>query len=83
MFWENMLTDAEKEMPYSPDTTLFNPNACVVKEGVIYDAVVEVTDSTILIATCNGDKEMLFNNGKSVYMPADGGEFYSYRIEEF
>ncbi len=49
---------------------------------MIYDAVTEVTDEYILLATCNGDSEKIFANGVSVYMPASGGEFYSYRVEE-
>ena len=28
MFWDYMLTDTNSEKPYTPDTTLFNPNAC-------------------------------------------------------
>ena len=70
----------ETPMPY--DTSLFTPGTCVIEEGVIYDAVTEVTDDYILLATCNGDHEKIFANGVSAYMPASGGEFYSYRVEE-
>jgi hypothetical protein len=63
------------------DTALFVPGSCTVKEGVIYDAVTAVTDTSILLSTCNGDKEMIYSNGVSAYMPASGGEYFSYRIE--
>ena len=52
-------------------------------DGIIYDSVTEVTDEYILLATCNGDKEKIFSNGTSAYLPAGGGEFYSLRIENF
>ena len=64
------------------DTALFVPGTCSVKEGIIYDAVTEVTDSSILLSTCNGDKEIIYSNGVSAYLPASGGEFYSYRVEQ-
>lgn len=64
------------------DTTLFVPGSCTVKEGIIYDAVTEVTDTSILLSTCNGDREMIYSNGVSAYLPASGGEYFSYRIEE-
>lgn len=83
LFSENTLTATNNETPYSPDTTLFNPKQCVIKDGVIYDAVTEVTDSSIVLISCNGDREKLFSDGRSVYLPAGGGEFYSYRVEEF
>ena len=83
MFSENTLTDNDGETPYAPDTTLFDPKSCVIKDGVIYDAVVEATDSYILLISCNGDHEKIFSDGRSAYMPAGGGEFYSYRVEKF
>ena len=64
------------------DTSLFVPGSCTVKEGIIYDAVTEVTDTSILLSTCNGDKEIIYSNGISAYLPASGGEYFSYRIEE-
>jgi hypothetical protein len=70
------------EAPLIIDTSLFKPGVCNIKDGVIYDAVTEVTDKYILLATCNGDKEKIFSDGRSVYLPADGGEFYSYRVEK-
>jgi hypothetical protein len=75
-------TDEHTETPMPYDTLLFTPGKCVIEEGVIYDAVTEVTDEYILLATCNGDHEKIFANGVSAYMPASGGEFYSYRVEE-
>jgi len=83
MFSENTLTADNSETPYSPDTTLFDPKKCVIQDGVIYDAIIEITDTCILLATCNGDREKIFSNGKSVYLPASGGEYYSYRVEAF
>jgi hypothetical protein len=50
---------------------------------VIYDSVEEETDEYILLATCNGDKEKIFSDGRSVYMPANGGEYWAYRIESW
>ena len=70
------------EEPLSVDTTLFTPGRCNVKKGIIYDSITETTDEYILLATCNGDREKIFSNGVAVYMPAGGGEFYSYRIEK-
>jgi hypothetical protein len=83
MFSEPAMAKNHEEIPYSPDTTLFDTTKCVIKDGIIYDAVIEVTDSTILLLSCNGDREKIFNNGKSVYLPATGGEAYSYRVEKF
>jgi len=83
MFSEITLTPENSETPYSPDTTLFDPKKCVIQDGVIYDAIIEITGTYILLATCNGDHEKIFSNGKSVYLPASGGEYYSYRVEEF
>jgi len=68
------------ETPMVIDSTLFTPGSCNIVDGVIYDAITEVTDEYILISTCNGDKEKIFSNGVYVYMPEGGGEFYSYRI---
>ncbi len=70
------------EEPLSIDTSLFAPGRCNVKKGIIYDSITETTDEYILLATCNGDREKIFANGVAVYMPAGGGEFYSYRIEK-
>lgn len=82
MFVENTLTDNDTEIPYTPDTTLFDPTTCVTKDGVIYDAIIECTDSYVLLMSCNGDKIKIFNDGKAAYLPAGGGEFYSYRVEK-
>ena len=83
MFSKNVLTAENSETPYTPDTTLFDPKKCVIQDGVIYDAIIEITGTYILLATCNGDREKIFSNGTSVYLPASGGEYYSYRVEEF
>ena len=83
IFFRQMdFTAVHKEPDLIYDTTLFVPGICNIKDGVIYDAVTEVTDSSILLSTCDGDKEMIYSNGVSVYLPASGGEFYSYRIEQ-
>jgi hypothetical protein len=72
-----------RKTAFQPDHTeapmLFDSN---IIDGVIYDAVIEATDEYILLATCNGDKEKIFSNGVSVYLPAGGGEYYSYRVEK-
>jgi hypothetical protein len=71
------------ESPMKIDTTQFALNTCNIKEGIIYDSITETTKDYILLSTCNGDREKIFSNGISVYLPKDGGEFYSYRIERF
>ena len=81
-FKENVLGH-NAEIPLEIDTTQFAPNACSIVDGIIYDSVTEVTDEYILLATCNGDKEKIFSNGTSAYLPAGGGEFCSLRIENF
>jgi len=83
LFKESVFHQNNSEQPLEIDTTLFAPGVCNVKNGVIYDSVTEVTDEYILLATCNGDKEQIYANGVAAYMPAGGGEFYSYRIETF
>lgn len=83
MFTVNTLTEENSEIAYEPDTTLFDLERCVIFDGVIYDAVAEVTDEYILLNTCNGDREKIFSDGRSVYLPANGGEYYSYRVEQF
>jgi len=70
------------ESPLFFDSALFQPGACTIKDGVIYDAVTEVTDTSILLSTCNGDREIIYSDGRSAYLPVSGGEYYSYRIEE-
>ena len=79
-FKENVV-DKNGEKPLQIDTTQFAPNTCNIKDGIIYDSITEITKDYILISTCNGDKEKILPNGVSIYMPKDGGEFYSYRIE--
>jgi hypothetical protein len=71
------------EAPLVIDTTLFIPGTCTIHDGVIYDAVTEVTAEYILLSTCNGDQEKIFSDGVSAYLPAGGGEFYSHRVESF
>jgi hypothetical protein len=77
-----LFTAAHGEAPLEIDTTLFVPGMCHIQDGIIYDAVTEVTDEYILLSTCNGDQEKIFADGRYAYLPADGGEFYSYRIEK-
>jgi hypothetical protein len=81
MFDESTLQPDHSEAPLVIDTSQFTPGVCNIKDGVIYDSITEETDEYILLATCNGDREKIFSNGVSVYLPASGGEFYSYRIE--
>jgi hypothetical protein len=82
-FRESVFGEGHSEKPLAVDTSLFTPGTCNIKDGIIYDAVTEATDEYILLATCNEDKIKLFSNGVEVYMPAGGGEFYSFRVEEF
>lgn len=63
------------------DTTQFEPGTCNIHEGIIYDSITEETDQYILLTTCNGDKEKIFSDGRSVYLPASGGEYWAHRIE--
>jgi hypothetical protein len=76
----NFAADNE-EPPLHFDTALFVPGTCNIKDGVIYDAVTETTDTSILLSTCNGDREIIYSNGISAYLPAEGGQFYSFRVE--
>ncbi|MBD3299173.1 MAG: hypothetical protein GF341_10995 [candidate division Zixibacteria bacterium] len=80
LFNRSIFQPDHTEAPLVIDTTLFVPGTCTIADGVIYDAITEMTDEFILLSTCNGDKEKIFSNGVSVYMPAGGGEFYSYRV---
>jgi hypothetical protein len=81
-FKQNVLGH-DAEIPLVIDTTLFVPNTCNIKDGIIYDSITEETDEYILLATCSGDYEKIYSNGTSAYLPAQGGEFYSIRIEKF
>ena len=70
-----------EEIPLEIDTALFNPSTCVIENGVIYDSILEMTEEYILLATCDGDREKIFSNGRAVYLPSGGGEHWSFRIE--
>jgi len=80
-FRETAFQSDHTEAPMVFDSSMFKADVCNVINGVIYDAVMEITDEYLLLATCNGDKEKIFSNGVAVYLPAGGGEFYSYRVE--
>jgi hypothetical protein len=80
---ENVFRPGNTEAPMEIDPSLFSPGTCNVKDGIIYDSITEATDTYILLSTCSGDKEKIFSNGVSVYLPAGGGEAYAYRIERF
>ena len=82
-FKENVFRPGNTEVPMDINPNLFSPGTCNIKDGVIYDSITESTNSYILLSTCNGDKEKIFSNGISVYLPAGGGEAYAYRIEQF
>ncbi len=79
---ENLFQKDHTEAPLAIDPELFRAGVCNIKEGTIYDSITESTDEYILLSTCNGDKEKIFSNGVSVYMPAGGGQYYAYRIEK-
>jgi hypothetical protein len=72
-----------KEPGFELDMALFEPGTCNTHDGVIYDSVTEETSEYILLATCNGDREKIFSDGRSVYLPAGGGEFWAHRIESW
>jgi hypothetical protein len=78
---ENVLVAGLNVLKYDP--ALFQPGSCNIVSGVIYDSVTEETDNYILLSTCNGDKEKIFSDGRSVYLPASGGEHWATRIETF
>ena len=82
-FKENVFRPGNTEVPIDIDPNLFSPGTCNIKDGVIYDSITESTDTYILLSTCNGDKEKIYSNGISVYLPAGGGEAFAYRIERF
>jgi hypothetical protein len=71
------------ETPLQIDESKFCPGTCAMDQGVIYDSITEETGEYVLFSTCNGDQEKLFKDGRSVYLPAGGGEAWSYRIESF
>jgi hypothetical protein len=83
LFKEMRSPSEEGEVALDLDMEQFEPGKCNVHEGVIYDSVTEEADQYILLTTCNGDKEKIFYDGRSVYMPASGGEFWAYRIESW
>lgn len=83
LVWKKSIFTADhSESPPPVDTTLFTPGICVIQDGVIYDYILEATDTYVLLATCNGDREKIFNDGRSAYLPAAGGQFWSYRVEK-
>lgn len=81
-FVEHVFQGDHSEEPMLIDSTLFKPGVCNIKDGIIYDAVTEAGEDFILLATCNDDRIKLFSNGVSVYLPASGGAYYSYRVEK-
>jgi hypothetical protein len=80
---ESRSNSEPREAVLQLDMTQFEPGKCNTNKGIIYDSVTEESDEYILLATCNGDKEKIFSDGRSVYMPASGGEFWAYRIESW
>jgi hypothetical protein len=69
--------------PFEIDLAKFQPGTCIIDGDIIYDSVTEETNDYILLATCNGDKEKIFSDGRSVYLPAGGGEYWARRIESW
>jgi hypothetical protein len=82
-FADKIFTENHNEQPLNADTSRFTPGTCNIVDGIIYDVIIEETDEYILLATCNGDKEKIYADGRSAYLPASGGEYFSYRIERF
>lgn len=65
------------------DMAQFQPGTCNIHDNIIYDSITDETDEYILLSTCNGDKEKIFSDGRSVYLPAGGGEYWAHRIESW
>jgi hypothetical protein len=65
------------------DINMFKAGTCNIVEGVIYDSVTEETPDYILLSSCNGDRIKLFSDGRSLFMPAGGGESWSFRLESW
>jgi hypothetical protein len=82
MFTEGAGSTIE-EVPLTIDEALFEPGTCVIEGGVIYDSICEKTEDYILLSSCNGDQEKIFDDGRAVYLPAGGGEVWSYRIDSW
>lgn len=80
-FVESAFQPDNTEKPLVIDTLQFAPGTCNVVDGIIYDSITEETDEYILLSSCGGDKIKIFSDSRSAYMPASGGEFYSYRVE--
>ena len=83
LFKHSPVTKDHGEPDLKIDMTQFQPGTCNVADNVIYDSLTEETDAYILLSTCNGDKEKIFSDGRSVYLPAGGGEFWAYRVESW
>jgi hypothetical protein len=83
LFKELGSVSAESQVLFELDMAQFESGKCNIHQGIIYDSVTEETDQYIILATCNGDKEKIFSDGRSAYMPASGGEFWAYRIESW
>jgi len=80
----SMYTESENgvvEAPLEIDLNQFSPGTCNIVEGVIYDSVSEETTEYILLSSCNGDKEQIFIDGRSLFKSSDGSETWWYRIE--
>jgi hypothetical protein len=82
-FKERRFTTGQDSAALKIDMSLFQPGTCNVRDHIIYDSVTEETDEYILLSTCNGDKEKIFSDGRSVYLPLSGGEYWAHRIESW
>lgn len=80
---DNGLLVDSSEVRLAFDNSKFAPETCVLDNGILYDAIIEQNDDYILLASCNGDREKIYADGVAVYLPAGGGEYYSYRIDTF
>lgn len=83
LFKELRSASEHDEVALELDMAQFQPGTSNVHDNIIYDSVTEETDEYILLSTCNGDKEKIFSDGRSVYLPSSGGEYWAYRVESW
>jgi hypothetical protein len=78
-----LVNKQNQELPMTIDQNQFRTKTCHSNNYILYSPVTEITENGITLQMCNGDSEKIFSDGRSVYLPAGGGEIWSYRIEKF